>query len=97
MEKTETVPNISEFLVGAKTAVYDEKERGDRYLVSFEIKLVRRYLVRAKSKGMATSLGRNRLNRTIKNMKAKSKPSRRLGGMGMMLVKQVDLIQTRAV
>ena len=95
--QSNSVPNISEFLVGAKTAVYDEKKRTGRYLVSFEVKLVRRYLVRAKTKGMATILAKNRLKRSIKYMEAKSKPSSRLGGMKMVRVNRIDLLRTREV
>ncbi len=72
VEKDEIIPNISSFLVGQKTAIPQKENSGSRnWLVSFKIEIVRTYKVAAKTKGMASELGRNRLRRTIKNMKRK--------------------------
>lgn len=72
MEKDEVIPNISSFLVGKKTAIPQKENSGSRnWLVSFKIEIVRTYKVSAKTKSIASELGRNRLRRTIKNMQRK--------------------------
>jgi len=72
MKKNEIVPNISNFLVGKKTAIPQKGGgRSGHWFVSFKIEMVRTYKVAAKTKGMASELGRNRLKRTIKNLEKK--------------------------
>lgn len=84
MQSDEVIPNISDFLVGAKTAVYEEEKRAGCFLVTFRVQYTRSYKIRAKTKGMATSIGRNRATRTLKNLSTKHK----------MRIEQVELLRT---
>ena len=89
MQNDEVIPNISGFLVGNKTAVYEEDKRAGRFLVTFRVQYTRSYKIRADTKGMATGLGRNRIKRTLKRLSAAHK----------MRIEQVSLVltQTRSI
>ena len=72
--KPDTVPNISEFLVGGKTAIYEDKqsyERTGTFEVVFGMEYLRVFKIRAKRKRNATSLARNRMLRSVKNLRGK--------------------------
>ena len=72
--QSNSVPNISEFLVGGKTAIYDDKqsyENTGTFEVVFGMEYLRVFKIRAKSKRNATSLARNRMLRSVKNLRGK--------------------------
>lgn len=73
MHSDEVVPNISQFLFGGKTAVYEEDKRTGRYIVTFRVQYTKSFKISAASKSMATGLGRNRIRRSLKQLSKRHK------------------------
>jgi len=85
------VPNISEFLVGVKTADYDEEKyfsrNTGRFEVAFTVRFTKTYKVRAKTKHRATELAKNRLRKTNLSVNTRHK----------MVVETVKHMVTRGI